>query len=137
MYILSFSHGLGDALGPTTATLLVFATVLYLARSWLPVCHGRRKGRLPYPPGPRCLPVFGYLLSIKKNCHLKLTQLGREFGSVYQIYLGSKRVVVVSDPALIRHAFRQPVFSGRPDTGLTTLLEGYGENNLIFLKLAV
>ncbi|GFT10906.1 cytochrome P450 18a1 [Nephila pilipes] len=109
-----------------------------------PVCLVRREGggastpcpivgqpasfvkTLPEPPGPLCLPIFGYLLQLKEDCHLKLTKLGKEFGSIYQIYLGSKRVVVISDPALLRHAFKQSVFSGRPDTGLTKLLQGYG-----------
>ncbi|PRD21179.1 UNVERIFIED_CONTAM: Cyp18a1 [Trichonephila clavipes] len=102
-------------------TLAVFLASFFAARKWILYS----KTTLPEPPGPRCLPIFGYLLQLKEDCHLKLTQLGKEYGSIYQIFLGSKRVVVISDPALLRHAFKQSVFSGRPDTGLTKLLEGY------------
>ncbi|XP_054715394.1 cytochrome P450 18a1-like [Uloborus diversus] len=103
-------------------TLAVFAGVLLFVRLWM----GGRKSRLPLPPGPRGYPVFGYLPFLGKDYHLHLTELGRKFGPVYQIFLGGKRVVVISDPVLVRHAFRLPVFSGRPDTELTKLLQGYG-----------
>ncbi|KFM60504.1 Cytochrome P450 18a1, partial [Stegodyphus mimosarum] len=87
----------------------------------------RRLGSNPLPPGPMGLPILGYLPFLGKDYHLTLTNLGKKFGSVYQIYLGAKRVVVINDHNLIRHAFKQPVFSGRPDTELTKILQGYGK----------
>lgn len=78
------------------------------------------------PPGPRGLPFLGYLPFLGPELHLSLTQLSNRYGPIYQIYLGSIRVVVLTDASLVRQAFRQPVFSGRPDTQLTRILQGYG-----------
>ncbi|OTF79475.1 cytochrome P450-like protein [Euroglyphus maynei] len=82
--------------------------------------------RLPLPPGPYGMPLLGYLPFVGYDFHLRLTELGKKYGSIYQIYLGTKRVVVINDARLIKEAFRQPVFSGRPDTELTRILQGYG-----------
>ncbi|GIZ03557.1 cytochrome P450 2F3 [Caerostris extrusa] len=114
-----------DNTSPALRMLLVFVVVLCFVRSWMRRSHGKT------PPGPLCLPILGYLLQIRNNYHVKLTQLHKQFGSVYQIYLGTKRVVVINDPQLIRDAFRQKVFSGRPDTGLTKLLQGLGVINSV------
>lgn len=104
-------------------SILVFLLVkLYLSRS----------SSLPLPPGPLGVPVLGFLPFIGKDFHLTLTGLAVKYGPIYQIYLGSKRVVVINDAKIIKEAFRQPVFSGRPDTELTRILQGYGKC-LIFI----
>ncbi|XP_029844575.2 cytochrome P450 18a1 [Ixodes scapularis] len=78
------------------------------------------------PPGPRGLPLVGFLPFLGKDFHRTLQTLAAVYGPVYQIFLGSKRVVVISDHKLVRRAFSQAAFSGRPDTELTKLLQGYG-----------
>ncbi|CAL1261372.1 unnamed protein product [Larinioides sclopetarius] len=110
----------------TTWTLLpmlaVFVTVLLISRYITEHLYIFKK----LPPGPWGLPIFGHLFFLRPCSHLKLTQLGEKYGPIYQIFLGSKRVVVISDPDLVKEAFGQLVFSGRPDTSLTKLIEGYG-----------
>lgn len=81
---------------------------------------------LKLPPGPRGLPFLGYLPFVGHEIHLTLTSLSERYGPIYQIFLGGIRVVVLNDAALVRQAFKQPVFSGRPDTQLTRILQGYG-----------
>lgn len=81
---------------------------------------------LQLPPGPTGLPFLGYLPFLGNEIHLTLTDLSRRFGPIYQIFLGGIRVVVLNDASLVRHAFKQTVFSGRPDTQLTRILQGYG-----------
>jgi hypothetical protein len=71
------------------------------------------------------LPFLGH------DFHFTLTNLSKRFGPMYQIFLGSKRIVVINDSQIIREAFRLPVFSGRPDTELTKILQGYGESNIL------
>lgn len=103
--------------------LAVFVAVLLLSRR---LFFG---GRLPpLPPGPWGLPLVGFLPFLGKEFHRTLQGLAATYGPVYQIFLGSKRVVVISDPKLVRRAFSQAAFSGRPDTELTKLLQGYGED---------
>lgn len=81
---------------------------------------------LKLPPGPMGLPFLGYLPFVSNEIHLTLTSLSERYGPIYQIFLGGIRVVVLNDASLVRQAFKQPVFSGRPDTQLTRILQGYG-----------
>lgn len=81
---------------------------------------------LSLPPGPMGLPFLGYLPFVGREIHLTLSDLSDRYGPIYQIFLGGIRVVVLNDAALVRQAFKQPVFSGRPDTQLTRILQGYG-----------
>lgn len=81
---------------------------------------------LKLPPGPMGLPFLGYLPFVSNEIHLTLTSLSEKYGPIYQIFLGGIRVVVLNDASLVRQAFKQPVFSGRPDTQLTRILQGYG-----------
>lgn len=78
------------------------------------------------PPGPIGFPFLGYLPFVGQEIHLTLTSLSDRYGPIYQIFLGGIRVVVLNDASLVRQAFKQPVFSGRPDTQLTRILQGYG-----------
>lgn len=104
---------------------LVTLIILFIVK----LCPLKFPQKLPLPPGPYSIPFLGYLPFVGQDFHLRLTELGKKYGSIYQIYLGSKRVVVINDAKLIKEAFRQPVFSGRPDTELTRILQGYGTNN--------
>ncbi|CAG0919313.1 unnamed protein product [Notodromas monacha] len=79
------------------------------------------------PPGPSGVPILGYLPYLTRNIHLQLTDLARQFGSVYKLYFGRHLVVVLADAKVIRQAFRQEAFSGRPNTQFTKLLDGYGD----------
>lgn len=82
--------------------------------------------QLSLPPGPMGLPFLGYLPFVGNEIHLTLTSLSERYGPIYQIFLGGIRVVVLNDAALVRQAFKQAVFSGRPETQLTRILQGYG-----------
>lgn len=111
---------------PTVRVLLLFALAFLVARLLLTrnisSCIVR-----PLPPGPLGLPILGSLPFLGQELHVTLANLAARFGPLFQIYLGRRRVVVLSDAKLVREAFRQAVFSGRPDTELTRILQGYGK----------
>ncbi|XP_050345059.1 cytochrome P450 306a1 isoform X1 [Nymphalis io] len=80
------------------------------------------------PPGPWGLPIVGYLPFLdRKQPHLTLTNLAKQYGSVYGIQMGSVYAVVISDHKLIREAFSKDVFSGRAPLYLTHgIMKGNG-----------
>ena len=64
---------------PLDILLLVFLITAYLA-----IRIYRRRGRLPYPPGPRRLPLVGNLFDIPKEFSwLSYAQLSKKHGMVY------------------------------------------------------
>ncbi|XP_048186022.1 cytochrome P450 2F1-like [Perognathus longimembris pacificus] len=91
--------------------------LLLLARVYLLLSLGfRSKGRLP--PGPRPLPVLGNLLQLpSRDLLTSLTKLSKEYGSVYTMYLGPRRVAVLSGYHTVKEALvdQGEEFSGRGD----------------------
>ncbi|KAB1274033.1 Cytochrome P450 2F3 [Camelus dromedarius] len=76
------------------------------------------KGKGQLPPGPRPLPFLGNLLQLRSQDMLtSLTKLSKKYGSVYTVYLGPRRVVVLSGYQAVKEALvdQEEEFSGRGD----------------------
>jgi len=72
----------------------------------------------PSPPGPWWnLPLLGYLPWLGSKPYVTMWNLSRRHGSVYQIRLGGRNVVVLNGRQTIRSAFLRESdnFAGRPD----------------------
>ena len=72
----------------TSPTLLVslFFVLLFLASIWAIHAH-RRHGGLPYPPGPRPLPILGNLLDVPKDFSwLAYTRLSKTYGGNITVF---------------------------------------------------
>ncbi|XP_058136268.1 cytochrome P450 2F5 [Dasypus novemcinctus] len=96
----------------STAILLLLLALTYLVLN----PSLRAKGKLP--PGPRPLPVLGNLLQLRTQDMLtSLTKLSKEYGSVYTVHLGPRRVVVLSGYQAVKEALvdQGEEFSGRGD----------------------
>ncbi|XP_055992935.1 cytochrome P450 2F5 [Sorex fumeus] len=94
----------------TAILLLLLAFICLFLRM------GRDKGKLP--PGPRPLPLLGNLLQLRSQDMLSsLTKLSKEYGSVYTVHLGPRRVVVLSGYQTVKEALvdQGEEFSGRGD----------------------
>uniref|UniRef100_A0A8C3VTS7 Cytochrome P450 family 2 subfamily F member 1 n=1 Tax=Catagonus wagneri TaxID=51154 RepID=A0A8C3VTS7_9CETA len=93
----------------TALSLLILALLCLLLTS-----GSRGKSRLP--PGPRPLPLLGNLLQLRSQDLLtSLIKLSKEFSSVYTVYLGPRRVVVLSGYQAVKEALvdQGEEFSGR------------------------
>uniref|UniRef100_A0A671N7B9 Cytochrome P450 1A n=1 Tax=Sinocyclocheilus anshuiensis TaxID=1608454 RepID=A0A671N7B9_9TELE len=68
-------------------------------------------------PGPKPLPIIGNVLEVRNNPHLSLTAMSKCYGSVFQIQIGMRPVVVLSGNDVIRQALLKQgeEFAGRPD----------------------
>jgi cytochrome P450/nitrite reductase/ring-hydroxylating ferredoxin subunit len=59
-------------------------------------------------PGPRGFPLLGALPALDlERLHLTLERWAARYGSAYRVALGARRVVALSDPALIQRALRE------------------------------
>ena len=86
------------------------------------------------PPGPLGKPWVGVLFTIKKQFHMYLFDLWKNYGSIFSFKMGSHLVVVLGDAKLMRMAFAKEAFSARPKSELSSILGGYGEISPIDLR---
>jgi ecdysteroid 25-hydroxylase CYP306A1 len=109
---------------------LIFTALLVVCASVIAVLLFVRRREPRLPPGPRGVPILGYLPWIDpKAPHLTLTRLAKQYGRIYALKLGSVLTVVLSDHRLIREAFAKDVFTGRAPLYLTHgIMNGYGES---------
>ncbi|KNA23697.1 hypothetical protein SOVF_022400 [Spinacia oleracea] len=69
----------------------------------------------PLPPGPRGLPLVGYLPFLGSNLHHSFKELASLYGPIFKLRLGSKDCIVVSSPSLVKEVVRDQdvVFANR------------------------
>ena len=73
--------------------------------------------------------MVGVLFTIKKQFHMYLFDLWKNYGSIFSFKMGSHLVVVLADAKLMRMAFAKEAFSARPKSELSSILGGYGETS--------
>ncbi|XP_074512753.1 cytochrome P450 2K1-like isoform X2 [Sebastes fasciatus] len=91
---------------PSITTLLGIVAILLVFYVFFPNFDRQRKE----PPGPWPLPVFGNLLQLDlKSPHSTLYEFSKKYGSVFRVYLGPQKVVILAGyetvkQALVNHA---------------------------------
>ncbi|KAK4435114.1 Flavonoid 3'-monooxygenase [Sesamum alatum] len=100
--------------------LAVFSVIFLLVSAfWYSrILNNLRKELPPLPPGPRGLPILGYLPFLDRNLHHQFAILARKYGPIYKLWLGSKLCIVVTSPSLIKQVVRDQdtVFANRDPT---------------------
>ena len=85
LYLLSLPYtinGMHSSL-ITVLDILAATTLVALATSF---SYRWERGRLPYPPGPRGLPIIGHFLTFPKNfVWLTFTKWGQQYGRTYPL----------------------------------------------------
>lgn len=74
--------------------------------------------KLNLPPGPKPLPIIGNLHQLGPIPHQTVAELTRTYGPIVFLKLGSRPVVISSDPKILTDIMKvqDHVFSSRPDT---------------------
>ncbi|XP_073286535.1 labd-13Z-ene-9,15,16-triol synthase, chloroplastic-like [Primulina huaijiensis] len=100
----------GFSLPYLTAIVIVVSLFWYF---W--ISRTSKKEAHPIPPGPRGLPILGYLPFLQVNLHKQFTELAKKYGPIYKLWLGSKLCVVISSPCLINEVVRDQdtIFANR------------------------
>ncbi|KAL1433108.1 hypothetical protein MTO96_002073 [Rhipicephalus appendiculatus] len=84
--------------------------------------NSARQKRKRLPPGPKGLPLLGYLPFIWKPYHAAFREISEKYGPIIRLQLGIKDVVVLNDVATIREALSNPDLLYRPDDFMFTYL---------------
>lgn len=112
-----------------------FPIVIFTAAIWfLLYTKSRLATTKNLPPGPRGLPVIGYLPFIRTNSrHRQFAELAKIYGPIYKLWLGNKPLVVITSPSLVKQVVRDQdlAFANRSPIAAATVLS-YGGNGLIF-----
>ncbi|KAK6479186.1 cytochrome P450 1B1-like [Huso huso] len=103
----------------------LIASFLFLVclEAWLWVRNLRQNRRLP---GPFAWPVVGNAMQLGQMPHITFSKLAKKYGNVYQISLGSNKIVVLNGEVAIRQALlkHSTAFAGRPNFGTFQMVSG-------------
>ncbi|XP_048035123.1 cytochrome P450 2K6-like isoform X3 [Megalobrama amblycephala] len=90
------------SLGSSTGTIL---TLLMFLVIFLVSISSKSKDEGKYPPGPKPLPLLGnlHMLDLKKT-YLSLCELSKQYGSVYTVHFGPKKVLILSGYKTVKQA---------------------------------
>ncbi|KAI3839097.1 hypothetical protein MKX03_011096, partial [Papaver bracteatum] len=89
-----------DYLG--VSLLILFSCTFFKIFSWI-----TKSSITNLPPGPVPLPIIGNLLQLGNKPHESLTQLGKVYGPLMSLKLGSLTTVVVSSPAMAKEILQK------------------------------
>ncbi|KAJ9555217.1 hypothetical protein OSB04_009831 [Centaurea solstitialis] len=112
-----------------TVSIVVF---MFLWYKWS-FSSSKTSDQLPLPPGPRGLPILGYLPFLQPDLHKHYTQLAHRYGPIFKIWLGTKLYVIVSSSELAKTVVRDQdqVFANR-DPPIAALAITYGGINIVW-----
>ncbi|PWA95842.1 cytochrome P450 [Artemisia annua] len=115
--------------------IMVVATVsvLVLAILWYKLT--RTSSSPPLPPGPRSLPIVGYLPFLGPDLHKQFTNMAHTYGPIFKFYLGSKLHVVINTPELAKEVVRDndETFANHDMTVASSVIT-YGGQDIVFSK---
>ncbi|KAD4385680.1 hypothetical protein E3N88_25849 [Mikania micrantha] len=125
------ASGLSDV-GNNNALTLLLVTIssLILAILWYKFkpSNSSSNGAPPLPPGPRSLPIVGYIPFLSSSLHTQFVSIAQTYGPIFKLKLGSKLYIVISNPELSKEVVRDQddIFSNRDQSvaGLTLTYDG-------------
>ncbi|XP_071712997.1 labd-13Z-ene-9,15,16-triol synthase, chloroplastic-like [Rutidosis leptorrhynchoides] len=117
----------------TPATLLVTISVVILFAILRYKLRVSSKNSPPLPPGPRSLPIVGYLPFLKADLPKQFTNMARIYGPIFKFYIGNKLHVVISAPELVKEVSRDmdDIFSNRFLT-ISSSVVSFGGQDIAF-----
>ncbi|XP_077242986.1 geraniol 8-hydroxylase-like [Tasmannia lanceolata] len=120
------SSWLSVAINQKTETILIVSLALFAILWYTWTAKKSSKGKFPLPPGPRGLPLVGYLPFLTSDLHHDFGKLAKTYGPIMKLRLGSKLCIVVSSPEFAKEVMRDqdPTFANR-DVPVAALAMNY------------
>lgn len=99
------------------ATPITFLSVIPLLFLVLGLLFRSRR-HLPYPPGPKGLPIIGNMLMMDQLTHRGLAKLAKQYGGIFHLRMGFLHMVAISSADMARQVLQvqDNIFSNRPAT---------------------
>ncbi|CAH1425237.1 unnamed protein product [Lactuca virosa] len=85
------------------------------------------------PPGPRSLPIVGYLPFLSRDLHKQFFNMAHSYGPIFKLHMGSKLHVVINTSDLAKVVVREQdeIFSNRNAT-IAALAITYGGRDVVW-----
>ncbi|KAF8786753.1 Cytochrome P450 2J2 like protein [Argiope bruennichi] len=99
--------------------ILLGTSVFFLAYA---IAMFIKKLRSNFPPGPVGLPIVGYSPFLSEDLYLDFVELGKKYGDVFSVRLGSQDIVVLHGSEAIKEALNKPEFLGKPPVSVLELV---------------
>ena len=82
-------------------------------------------------PGPWGLPIVGYIPFLGRKMNKTITALAKRYGDVFQLSVGTRKIVIVNGQRAIREALltKGTDFAGRPDFYSYKVMPNFGLRN--------
>ncbi|KAF9678239.1 hypothetical protein SADUNF_Sadunf07G0014200 [Salix dunnii] len=98
-----------------TVFMSLFLIVIISSLFFLGLLSFRRR-RLPYPPGPKGLPLVGSMHMMDQLTHRGLAKLAKQYGGLFHMRMGYLHMVTVSSAEVARQVLQvqDNIFSNRP-----------------------
>ncbi|KAF9617137.1 hypothetical protein IFM89_034288 [Coptis chinensis] len=92
------------------------------------------KNKVPLPPGPRGLPIVGYLPFLNSNLHVCFANLAKTYGPIIKLQLGSKACIVLSSATVAKEVLKDNdiVFANRDVPAVAASPGAYGGVDIIW-----
>ena len=117
----------------TVAVVVITLLVVILAMLWSKILSSSSKGAPPLPPGPRSLPIVGYLPFLSHDLHTQFTNMAHTYGPIFKFKAGSKLHIVISTPDLVKEVVRDQDenFSNR-NAPIAASIISYGKQDVVW-----
>ncbi|PON53792.1 Cytochrome P450, E-class, group I [Parasponia andersonii] len=112
---------------------IVAFSLLVLSVQWFRRAAKKSWEGTRLPPGPRGLPLIGYLPFLGTDLHREFANLASVYGPIFKFWLGNKLCVVITSPSLVKEVVRDQdtTFANR-DSTVSELITSYGGHDIAF-----